>query len=315
MKTATRSGLVLMWIAVLGFTSPGPGASPQTDGKIEASGLHKVFRITDKLLSGSSPEGDAGFESLQKLGVKTILTVDGATPDVGRAHKFGMRYVHIPIGYDGVPMEAALRMARAVRDLPGLVYIHCHHGQHRGPASAAAVHLLLDPKCTVQTALAEMKRAGTDPKYTGLYAAPANIRRLGPVDLDKVDAGFPESVKPAAFAQVMVRIDEQWDKLKEIKAASWKPTHTEPNSTPGHQALLLNELWREAVRMPEIRARPPDFQSWLRRAVDASTKLETALACEAGKPGVDALAAEDAFKAVAASCTQCHAKYRDVPRR
>ncbi len=226
-----------------------------------------------------------------------------------------MRYVHIPIGYDGVPTEAALRMARAVRDLPGPVYLHCHHGQHRGPASAAAVHLLLDPACPVEQALAEMKRAGTDPKYQGLWAAPAQIRKLGAVNLDKVDSQFPETVKPAAFADVMVRVDEQWDKLKEIKAAGWKASKSNPNSSPGHEALLLNELWREAVRMPEISARPRDFRTWLKHAEDASTKLESALACEAGKPEVDAAAAEEAFKAVAASCTRCHAKYRDKPRK
>jgi protein tyrosine phosphatase (PTP) superfamily phosphohydrolase (DUF442 family) len=304
----------IRFIMVFVFASAAYGlrAGQQTDGKIEASGLHNVFRITDKLLSGSSPEGDAGFESLQKLGIKTILTVDGAIPDVERARKFGMRYVHIPIGYDGVPTEAALRMARAVRDLPGPVYIHCHHGQHRGPASAAAVHLLLDPNCTVATAVGEMKRAGTDPRYEGLYAAPARIRKLGPVDLDKVDAQFPESVKPAAFAQVMVSIDEEWEKLKAIKAAGWKATQLNPNLRPGHEALLLNELLREAVRMPESAARPQDFRDWLAAAERGSTNLHTALMSKA--KAANAEAADKAFRDLGATCARCHAKYRDVPR-
>src|SRR5947209_839442 len=69
-------------------------------GSVEAPGLHNVFRLTDKLYSGSSPDGDEGFASLQRLGVKTVISVDGARPDVERAHQFGMRYIHLPIGYD-----------------------------------------------------------------------------------------------------------------------------------------------------------------------------------------------------------------------
>ena len=308
------------WIGVFMLTCAGliaAGAqylpSPQqTDAKIEAKGLQNVFRITDKLLSGSSPEEDAGFQSLQKLGVKTIVSVDGAQPDLERAHKFGIRYVHIPIGYDGVPTAAALRMARAVRDLPGPVYIHCHHGQHRGPASAAAVHLLLDPTCTVEKVIGELKRAGTDPKYAGLYAAPAAIHKLGAIKLDSVPAEFPEAVKPAGLTELMVHVDEQWDKLKLIKAAGWKTPKSNPDLTPAHEALMLVESFREAARLPEMKAKPQEFRTWLSETEDASAKLESALASEGGMSQIDAVAAEQAFKAVGASCARCHAKYRDV---
>ena len=95
-------------------------------------------------------------------------------------HRYGIRYVHIPIGYDGVPEAQGLRLARAVHDLPGLVYIHCHHGQHRGPAAAEVVHRCLDESCKVETALAELRRAGTDPRYTGLFASPEKFHALAP---------------------------------------------------------------------------------------------------------------------------------------
>ncbi len=205
-----------------------------SDAKIEAAGLHNVFRISDKLLSGSSPEEDAGFQSLQSLGVKTIITVDGSQPDLERAHKYGMRYVHLPIGYDGVPREQALKIAKAIRDLPGPVYLHCHHGQHRGPASAAVAHLLLDPSCTVEQAIMEMKRAGTDPRYKGLYASPANIRAAPAPNLDLVAADFPESVKPAALAEIMVHVDEHWDAIKLAKATSWAVPKGHPDVSPAH---------------------------------------------------------------------------------
>lgn len=66
---------------------------------IDLPGLHNVMRISDQLINGSSPEGDAGFTSLRSLGIKTILSVDGARPDLVRAKKVGIRYAHLPISY------------------------------------------------------------------------------------------------------------------------------------------------------------------------------------------------------------------------
>jgi protein tyrosine phosphatase (PTP) superfamily phosphohydrolase (DUF442 family) len=288
-------------------------SSNASAAKIELPGIQNVFRITEKLLSGSSPEDEAGFRSLQKLGVKTIISVDGAQPDLEHAHKFGMRYVHIPIGYDGVPRESVLRMAKAVRELPGPVYIHCHHGQHRGPASAAVIHLILDPACTVERALAEMKRAGTDPKYKGLYAAPVDIRKISNINLNAIHTDFPESVKPAAFAEVMVHVDEQLDKLKLIKAAGWQTPKDHPDISPAHEALLLVEQFREAARLPAAQSRPKDFRDWLQEAELHAEKLEGILQSGANAK-VNAEAAEQAFRAVNTTCLRCHARNRDVPQ-
>src|SRR5262249_9425334 len=177
--------ILCLFFCLLGHVgSSQPEGRPSTN-PLQLPGLHNVFQITEKLYSGSSPEGDEGFSSLQKLGVKTIISVDGAKPDTERAHKYELRYVHLPIGYDGVPREQALRIAKAVRDLPGPIYLHCHHGKHRGPAAAAVAHLCLDDKCPVEAALAVLKKAGTDPHYTGLYAAPVKLKRPSKEELDR----------------------------------------------------------------------------------------------------------------------------------
>jgi protein tyrosine phosphatase (PTP) superfamily phosphohydrolase (DUF442 family) len=131
MLFAVQSLLSTNFYLVATFACMLPTSDPR---KIQAAGLHNVYRITDKLMSGSSPDVDAGFKSLKELGVKTVISVDGAKPDIVHAHKYGLRYVHIPFGYDGIPRQQVLRLARAVRDLPGPIYIHCHHGVHRGPA-------------------------------------------------------------------------------------------------------------------------------------------------------------------------------------
>jgi protein tyrosine phosphatase (PTP) superfamily phosphohydrolase (DUF442 family) len=276
--------------------------------------LHNVYRITDQLFSGSSPEGDEGFRSLKGLGIKTIISVDGARPDVTTARKFDLRYAHFPFGYDGIPRDQVLRLAKAVRELPGPVYLHCHHGKHRGPTAAAAVHLCLDPKCSVEQALNEMRRAGTDPHYTGLYAVPRNLVRPTLQDLSQVPGDFPEVAEVPGLAQIMVEIDSRLENLKLIRAAGWEVPMVHPDLDPAHEALQLAEHFREANRLKEVDKRSIQFREWLAESDRRVTKLEQVLRIgqESGKR--DRLAADEALRQLEASCVQCHANYRDVPQ-
>ena len=273
----------------------------------EHPGLHNVLRATDKLLSGSSPEGDAGFESLKQLGVRTIITVDGARPEVERARKHGLRYVHLPIGYDGVPREQGLRIARAVRDLPGLVYLHCHHGQHRAPAAAAVVRLCLDEHCTAADAVAFLKDAGTAPRYKGLYAA-AEQTRLAPADLDAVSADFPELAQVSSLVKLMVELDGRWDRLTLARRAGWKTPEDHPDVDPPHEAVQLWELYREAARLPQVKTKPDSFRRGLDGGERAAKQLADALAAHAPAD------ADGAFAASAKACADCHAAHRDAPK-
>jgi protein tyrosine phosphatase (PTP) superfamily phosphohydrolase (DUF442 family) len=289
---------------------PAPPAPQAKLAAIDAKGLHNVYRLTDKLYSGSSPDGDEGFASLEKLGIKTIISVDGAKPDVDAARKHGLCYVHLPIGYDGVPEQQALRIARAARDLPGPVYIHCHHGKHRGPAAAATAMLFLDEHCSAASAVEVMRTAGTDPHYTGLYAAPERLARPTRAELDQVEADFPEVARIPGLAQAMVEIDMRWDRLKEARRAGWKVPPKHPDVEPAHEALQLTEQYREAGRLPETRDRPEELQRWLVEAEEHAQALDRALKSRV----VDSQAVDAAFARVATDCSQCHAKYRDVPR-
>lgn len=284
-------------------TATSPAPTPVT-----ATGLHNVYRLTDKLLSGSSPDGDAGFRSLRELGVQTIISVDGARPDVATARKYGLRYVHLPIGYDGVPAEQGRRIARAVRDLPGAVYLHCHHGKHRGPAAAAVAKLCLDASCPAEEAIAWLRQAGTDPHYRGLYGSVEHFLRPTAEELDRLPADYPEAAPVPALAQAMVAIDETWERLKKVRAAGWKPPPGHADLDPPHEALQLREHYHEAGRLPDVQNRSEELRRWLIDAEQAAKELESTLR------GKEAEAAERAFRKSAAACVQCHARHRDQPR-
>src|SRR5436309_1142076 len=100
-------------------------------------GLESFYQLSPQVYSSGQP-GQKDFAALARRDIKVIISVDGATPDVEEAKKHGIRYIHLPMGYNGVPKEEALKIARAIETAPGPVLIHCHHGKHRGPAAAAA---------------------------------------------------------------------------------------------------------------------------------------------------------------------------------
>lgn len=287
-----------------------PQSTPSPE-PIEKPGLHNVYRMADWLISGSVPEGQAGFRSLKELGIKTVITVDGAKPDVALAKEHGMRYVHIPIGYDGIPRDKLLQLAKAAKDLPQPVYVHCHHGKHRGPAAAAAIHLCLDSRCTVSQAVAEMRTFGTDPRYQGLFNSIRRIERPSADELKKLPGDFPETAKIGSFTQRMVEVDATWDHIKAIRAAGWKTPADNPDLVPAQEALQLMEHYREAARLPNHADRPATFREFLKAAEMEAANLEKTMRA-AGQQPLDATQMESLYKRSDAACASCHSRYRDV---
>ena len=61
------SSVLVVAVLMMGCRrAPEPPPEEAVVGKREAPGLHNLYRLTDALFSGSSPEGDAGFESLRR---------------------------------------------------------------------------------------------------------------------------------------------------------------------------------------------------------------------------------------------------------
>jgi protein tyrosine phosphatase (PTP) superfamily phosphohydrolase (DUF442 family) len=290
---------------------PQPMAIPEPPGfaAVEVPGLPNLFRVSDRVYSGGNPDGDVGFAELRRLGVRTVISVDGARPDTATAARYGLRYVHLPVGYDGIPRDKALALVKAVQDLPGPVYVHCHHGQHRGPAAVAVIQLCTDPTWDRARAEAWFRAAGTDPRFTGLVGIPQSLVRPTADELAAAPADFPEAAMIPDLARLMVGIDERWDRLKLVKAAAWKSPKDHPDLDPPHEAVQLAEAFREAARLSEATNRGPEFVRHLAGAEAAAAELERALRSS----HVDTVRAGAAFTRMAGTCTDCHARFRDRP--
>lgn len=283
--------------------APAPIASPN---------LPNAYRLHAQVISGGQPHGEEGFRELNELGVKTVISVDGAPPQLVAAKKYGLRYVHLPHGYDGVPEERGRALAKAVRDLPGPFYIHCHHGKHRSPAAATVACIgagLLAP----ENALTVLKTAGTNPGYRGLYESAQQVRKFEDAVLDELILDFPESVQLPPLAEAMVAIEHTHDRLKTLADAGWKPPPGDADQDAAHEALLLQEHFTELLRTEETLRQPARFQYLLRESERAAAELESALRAWTDRDQPVPEIIPQSFDRITKHCKACHVEFRDVP--
>ena len=279
--------------------------------KLDVAHLPNAYRIHEKVISGGQPEGEKAFEELAQLGVKTIISVDGVKPDVELAKKHGLRYVHLPHGYDGIPQDRVAAIAKAVRDLPGPIYIHCHHGKHRSPTAAAVACVaakLIEPGKAVDV----LRTAGTNENYRGLYGVAESVKPLDDEVLNALPDDFPEVAEVPPFIEAMVALEQTHSNIKAIAAAGWKSPPDHPDLAPAHEALLLREHFAEMARSETAQNESEAFLVLLKESEEAAKELEELL-----KQGVESpeqvSAAAAAFDRISQRCGACHKQFRDVP--
>jgi len=268
--------------------------------------LHNAHRVTDKVISGAQPDDEAAFEALRDLGVRTIISVDGAKPDVALAKKYGMAYVHRPTRYDGVTRQDAIAVAKAIEQYPGLIYLHCHHGKHRS-AATLAVACVYAGDVAPEDAEAILQTFGTGKNYTGLWKAAREARPLAPGVIANTKVTFVETAETPAMAQGMVTVDMHWDHLKLLQKNDWQPLATHPDLDAAHEALQLQEQLHEIGRTEGAKAHPADFQQMRQASEKAAAELSKTLRA---KPS-DTARADVLAKEIGTSCTSCHKAYRN----
>lgn len=262
---------------------------------IDAQHLHNVWQLSPRIISGSEPEDEAAFVELARLGVKTIVSVDGITPQVELAKKHGLRYVHVPIGYDGIDERARGSLTGVAQEIKGSIYIHCHHGKHRGPAAAAIVCRADDGR-SADAARMILEKAGTGKEYPGLWRDVAQFARpTGPLP------ALTERAAVESLAAGMARIDRTFDHLKLLSQNKWKPLTNHPDVVANIEAVMLLEHLKESARA----TKPGQLQTGLQQAAEAAQKLQTAVAA------ADFAAADTLLGEFTKRCTACHKEHRN----
>lgn len=262
---------------------------------VDTHQLHNVWRLSPRIMSGSEPEDESAFAELAKLGVKTIISVDGIAPQTELAKKYGLRYVHVPIGYDGIDEKARGLLTRVASDIKGSLYIHCHHGKHRGPAAAAIVCRADDGR-SAEAARVILEKAGTGKEYPGLWRDVEQFAKpTGPLPV------LTERAEVESLASAMARIDRSVDRLKLLSKGNWKPLAQHPDLVASNEAVQLMELFTESARV----AKAGKLQDGLRQAATLAKELQQAV----GKS--DTAQADKTLSLLTNGCTTCHKEHRN----
>lgn len=283
--------------------------SPDAGVPVAAPGLKNLVAYHPGFVSGSAPNGAEGFATLADLGVRTVISVDGAEPEVEIARARGMRYIHLPVGYDGFGEERRRQMIRAVLDglELGAVYIHCHHGMHRSAGAAAAV-VVGAGWATPDQAIERMRISGTSRRYQGLYQCAARSIPIDTAEIEAVDPDFPEVDRPDDFVEMMIEMDLAVEHLGRIAGADWRPPESHPDLVPAAEAGRLADLLRIASEGRRAAGESDaDFAARLGRQSDQVSRLESLLLV----PELDPIALDRALAAVRRSCISCHIDHRD----
>lgn len=285
--------------------------------KLSSKQLPNAIEVPGGLISGGLPESQEAFQELKQLGVKTIISVDGVKPDVQMAQLYGMRYVHIPHGYDGISVSTLQKLTKAVSELPGPIYIHCHHGKHRSPTATAAVCIArgsMEP----DQALRILELAGTNPSYKGLFHTVRTAKRIEPSELAKLPMDFPSVCEVSPLVDSMVALDGTFSKLNQCAQAGWKPASeaTTPSIDLAHEAVLLREHFEEMQRLEELSKYPAEFARMLKESEQAAVFIESMLNPIGGelrlKP-IHRKALDVNWMTIRSNCTNCHQQFRDNP--
>ncbi len=261
--------------------------------RVDAPSLPNAYWVDDAVSCGGLPDGDQGFAALAKMGVKTVISVDGQMPDVDGAARHGLAYVHLPHGYDTVPPRRILELAKAIADLPGPVYVHCHHGKHRSPAATAAACVAIG-RMDHGAANRLLVTAGTGAQYVGLYRSVAEAKRVDARALKMLAVEFVPIAPVPELAASMVQVDHLLDILKEA------------GGNDAHAAVLLREQFTEMLRSSDVTARGHKFTTAMQHSLRLAEALEASIHRATGDAKI-----LSALNRVETDCKACHQSHRD----
>jgi protein tyrosine/serine phosphatase len=123
---------------------------------IQRPGLDNTYQLDPQIYRGAQPTA-AGFQQLEAMGVKTIVSLRATDQDAPLLQGTHLRYVWIPMHAfrpDDAAMEHFLLVTADSRQTP--FFVHCEHGSDRTGA-AIALYRVVHQGWSKSDALAEMR--------------------------------------------------------------------------------------------------------------------------------------------------------------
>lgn len=130
----------------------------------QVAGVGNFHRLNESVYRGAQPSAQ-GFQSLAKLGIKTIIDLRGAGHRSAEERRVvesaGMKYINIPLSGHLAPSQDQVdKLLELLNDQSaGPVFVHCRRGADR-TGTVIACYRIAHDRWQNQKALAEAKANG-----------------------------------------------------------------------------------------------------------------------------------------------------------
>jgi len=175
--------------AMVERTSLGSEAAARHDQwsqPVDIPGVPNARRVGPGLYRGGQPSR-AGFESLQQLGVKTVINLRGNDSNRHAIQPGQFNSLRIPMDGFHPQVEQVIEFLRIASDDEAQpIFLHCQHGADR-TGVLIAMHRVVMQGWTREQAVAEMTRGGT--RFHSLYGNLADFVREADVEAIRRELG------------------------------------------------------------------------------------------------------------------------------
>ncbi len=122
-------------------------------------GLSNFAKISDNFYRGAQPSA-AGFKSLKKMGIKTVISLRAFHSDRDMIKGNGLYYMRVNFNTWHVEMKDILKVFKVILNPQYQpVFVHCEHGADR-TGTVSAIYRNVIQKWDMSDAIAEMKNFG-----------------------------------------------------------------------------------------------------------------------------------------------------------
>lgn len=121
---------------------------PARPAHLEPLGIPNFHQVNDHVFRGGQPS-DAGWQSLAKLGVKTVVDLrrsdeHSTASEAEAVAAAGLNYVNVPMKGAVAPTDEQVTKVLALLDSTEPVFVHCHRGADRTGAVIACYRIAHD---------------------------------------------------------------------------------------------------------------------------------------------------------------------------
>lgn len=313
-KILSAAIALLVGVSTWHFVQAGEDAK-DLPKSVEAGAMGSIYQVAPGLYCGAQPLSDEQLEALKKLGIQTVICLDGVRPLAKEAKEAGLTCLHIPVGFNNADTKA-LEVASAVQTAGGPVYLHCHYGSPRTPVIAGLVCRTLHGWDAAKMD-AWLQQAGVPETYAQLAG---NVKEFQPpqgddlasLKLEKLSPQWKAPAKTPALAAAMGAILGSWDHLKGLTPENIKDVNAEGWKQYAQDARRVTRLIERSGETEAATEFGGDFKEKVSASLQAAEELQKAIRA-AAKQSDEASQANffAAMKGLGTTCGGCHKDYRN----